>query len=65
MPLSLENVPEELITDISEKLSRLTEEDKDILRKLFTSEKRGLAVFSKPTKIQENPPKSIQVLGEM
>lgn len=41
MPLSLENVPEELITDISEKLSRLTEEDKDILRKLFNSEKRG------------------------
>lgn len=41
MPLSLENVPEELITDILEKLSRLTEEDKDILRKLFNSEKRG------------------------
>lgn len=41
MPLSLENVPEELILDLSEKLSQLTDEDKEILRKLFNSEKRG------------------------
>lgn len=41
MPISLENVPEELILDLSEKLSQLTDEDKEILRKLFNSEKRG------------------------
>lgn len=39
MPLSLENVPEELILGLSEKLSQLTDEDKEILRKLFNSEK--------------------------
>lgn len=41
MPLSLENVPEELIQDLAQKLSQLTDEDKEILRNLFNSEKRG------------------------